>query len=95
MSNCQAEYRYQPIAAMRPQQRSGPNRSAACSPCYAHIDKLRSLFALFVEFLSTFGHHRWNTLIPGTGLIARFIWYSLVDPYKDLNTAKFARHPRA
>lgn len=45
---------------------------------------------LFVVFLSTFGHHRWNVLIPATGLIVCFIWWSLVDSYKDLNTAKFA-----
>ncbi|MFI5089859.1 MAG: hypothetical protein ACHP7P_07355 [Terriglobales bacterium] len=49
-----------------------------------------SLVTLFVVFLSTFGHHRWNALIPATGLIVWFIWYSLVDSYKDLNTAKFA-----
>jgi hypothetical protein len=49
-----------------------------------------SLVTLFVVFLSTFGHHRWNALIPATGLIVCFIWYSLVDSYKDLNTAKFA-----
>jgi hypothetical protein len=28
--------------------------------------------------------------MPGTGLIVCFIWYSLVDSYKDLNTTKFA-----
>jgi hypothetical protein len=49
-----------------------------------------SLITLFVAFLSIFGHHRWNALIPGTGLIVCFIWWSLVDSYKDLNTAKFA-----
>ncbi len=49
-----------------------------------------SLVTLFIVFLSTFGHHRWNALIPGTGLIVCFIWYSLVDSYKDLNRAKFA-----
>jgi len=49
-----------------------------------------SLVTLFVVFLSTFGHHRWNVLIPITGLIVCFLWYSLVDSYKDLNTAKFA-----
>ena len=49
-----------------------------------------SLVTLFVVFVSTFGHHRWNALIPATGLIVCFIWYSLVDSYKDLNTAKFA-----
>ncbi len=49
-----------------------------------------SLVTLFVVFLSTFGHHRWNALLPVTGLIVCFIWYSLVDSYKDLNTAKFA-----
>lgn len=49
-----------------------------------------SLVTLFVVFLSTFGHHWWNALIPGTGLIICFIWWSLVDSYKDLNTAKFA-----
>ena len=49
-----------------------------------------SLVTLFVVFVSTFGHQRWNALIPATGLIVCFIWYSLVDSYKDLNTAKFA-----
>lgn len=49
-----------------------------------------SLVTLFVVFLSTFGHNRWNALIPATGLIVCFIWWSLVDSYKDLNTAKFA-----
>jgi hypothetical protein len=49
-----------------------------------------SLVTLFVVFLSTFGNHRWNVLIPATGLIVCFIWWSLVDSYKDLNTAKFA-----
>jgi hypothetical protein len=49
-----------------------------------------SLVTLFVVFLSTFGHHRWNALIPAIGLIVCFVWYSLVDSYKDLNTAKFA-----
>ena len=29
-------------------------------------------------------------MIPGTGLIVCFIWYSLVDSSKDRNTAKFA-----
>jgi hypothetical protein len=28
--------------------------------------------------------------MPGTGVIVCFIWYSLVDTYKDLNMAKFA-----
>lgn len=49
-----------------------------------------SLVTLFVVFISTFGNHRWNALIPATGLIVCFIWWSLVDSYKDLNTAKFA-----
>jgi hypothetical protein len=49
-----------------------------------------SLVTLFVVFLSTFGHHRWNVIIPATGLVICFLWYSLVDSYKDLNTAKFA-----
>ena len=49
-----------------------------------------SLVTLFVAFLSSFGHHRWNVLIPITGVVICFIWYSLVDSYKDLNTAKFA-----
>lgn len=49
-----------------------------------------SLVTLFVVFLSTFGHHRWNALVPATGLVICFLWYSLVDSYKDLNTAKFA-----
>lgn len=49
-----------------------------------------TLVTLFVVFLSTFGHHRWNALVPATGLVICFLWYSLVDSYKDLNTAKFA-----
>jgi hypothetical protein len=49
-----------------------------------------SLVTLYVVFLSNYGHHKWNALIPGTGLIVCFIWWSLVDSYKDLNTAKFA-----
>jgi hypothetical protein len=49
-----------------------------------------SLVTLFVVFLSTFGHHRWNVLVPATGLVICFILYSFVDSYKDLNTAKFA-----
>lgn len=48
-----------------------------------------SLVTLYVVFLSTFGHYWWNILIPATGLIVCFIWYSLVDSYKDLNRAKF------
>lgn len=48
-----------------------------------------SLVTLFVVFLSEFGHNRWNALIPLTGLIVCYIWWSLVDSYKDLNTAKF------
>ena len=48
-----------------------------------------SLVTLFVAFLSTFGHHRWNVLIPIAGLFVCFIWHSLVESYKDLNTAKF------
>ena len=48
-----------------------------------------SLVTLFVTFLSTFGHHRWNVLIPVAGLFVCFIWWSLVNSYKDLNTAKF------
>jgi hypothetical protein len=54
------------------------------------MGRFSSLVTLFVVLLSTFGHHRWNTLIPGTGLIVCFIWYSLVDSSKDLNTEKFA-----
>src|SRR5437867_1396301 len=49
-----------------------------------------SLVTLFVAFLSSFGHHRWNFLIPLAGLLVCFIWHSLVESYKDLNTAKFA-----
>lgn len=49
-----------------------------------------TLVTLFVAFLSSFGHHRWNVFIPVTGLLVCFIWHSLVDSYKDLNTAKFA-----
>jgi hypothetical protein len=48
-----------------------------------------SLVTLFVISLSSFGHHRWNALIPFTGLFVCFIWHSLVESYKDLNTAKF------
>jgi hypothetical protein len=54
------------------------------------MGRFSSLVTLFVVFLSTFGHQRWNTLIPGSGLIDCFIWYSLVDSSKELNTAKFA-----
>lgn len=49
-----------------------------------------SLVTLFVVFHASFGSQRWNALIPATGLIVCFIWWSLVDSYKDLNTAKFA-----
>lgn len=49
-----------------------------------------SLVVLYVALLSTFGHHHWNALIPFTGLFVCFLWYSTVDSYKDLNTAKFA-----
>ena len=48
-----------------------------------------SLVSLFVVLLSTFGHRRLNALVPATGLVVCFIWYSLVDSYKDLNRAKF------
>jgi hypothetical protein len=48
-----------------------------------------SLVTLFVVFLSTFGHHRWNALVPATGLVICFIWWSLVNSYKHLNKAKF------
>lgn len=48
-----------------------------------------SLVTLYVFALASFGHHHWNALIPFTGLFVCFIWYSLVDSYKDLNTAKF------
>ena len=48
-----------------------------------------SLITLYVTFLSTFGHHRWNVIIPIAGLLVCFIWHSLVESYKDLNTAKF------
>lgn len=48
------------------------------------------LVTVFAVVLSSFGHHRWNVLVPITGLVICFIWYSLVDSYKDLNTAKFA-----
>lgn len=49
-----------------------------------------TLVTLFVALLSSFGHHRWNVSIPITGLLVCLIWHSLVDSYKDLNTAKFA-----
>jgi hypothetical protein len=49
-----------------------------------------SLVTLFVAFLSTFGVRRYDVLIPITGCVVCFVWYSLVDSYKDLNTAKFA-----
>lgn len=48
-----------------------------------------SLVTLFVAFLSSFGPHRWNVLIPIAGLLVCFIWHSLVESYKSLNTAKF------
>lgn len=49
-----------------------------------------SLVGLYVALLSSFGHHWWNVLIPVAGLFVCFIWHSLVESYKDLNTAKFA-----
>lgn len=49
-----------------------------------------SLVALYVALLSSFGHHWWNVFIPVAGLFVCFIWHSLVESYKDLNTAKFA-----
>lgn len=49
-----------------------------------------SLVVLFVTLLSTFGHHWWNVFIPLTGSGVCFLWWSTVDSYKDLNTAKFA-----
>lgn len=49
-----------------------------------------SLVTLYAAFLSSFGHHRWNVLIPIAGLFVCFIWHSLVESYKALNTAKFA-----
>lgn len=48
-----------------------------------------SLVTLFVAFLSTFSSHRWNVLIPIAGLFACFVWHSMVQSYKHLNTAKF------
>jgi hypothetical protein len=48
-----------------------------------------SLVTLFVTFLSIFGHHRLNVLLPIAGIFVCFIWWSLVNSYKDLNTAKF------
>jgi hypothetical protein len=48
-----------------------------------------TLVTLFVAFLSTFGHHRLNVLIPVAGIFVCFIWWSMVNSYKALNTAKF------
>ena len=48
-----------------------------------------SLVTLFVVFLSTFGQHRWNVVVPATGIIVCFIWWSIVESYKHLNAAKF------
>lgn len=48
-----------------------------------------SLVTLFAFALSSFSPHRWNAIIPLTGIFVCFIWYSLVDSFKDLNTAKF------
>lgn len=48
-----------------------------------------SLVTVYAFALSSFGQHRWNALIPFTGIFVCFIWYCLVDSYKDLNTAKF------
>jgi hypothetical protein len=48
-----------------------------------------SLVTLFIVFLSTFGQHRWNVVVPVTGIIVCFIWWSIVESYKHLNTAKF------
>jgi hypothetical protein len=49
-----------------------------------------SLVTLFVAFLSTFSSHRWNVLVPIAGLFVCFVWHSMVQSYKHLNTAKFA-----
>jgi hypothetical protein len=49
-----------------------------------------SLVTLFGVVLSSFGNHRWNVVIPITGILACIVWHSLVESYKTLNTAKFA-----
>jgi hypothetical protein len=54
------------------------------------MGRLSSLVTPFVVFLSTFEHQRWNTLIPDTGPIVCFVWYSLVDSHENVNTAKLA-----
>src|SRR3989442_4466442 len=48
-----------------------------------------SLVTLFGLALSSFGHHRWNVVIPVAGMLVCLVWDSLVKSYKDLNTAKF------
>jgi hypothetical protein len=48
-----------------------------------------SLVAAFGIVLSSFGQHRWNALIPATGILASFLWFRLVKSYKDLNSTKF------
>jgi len=49
-----------------------------------------SLVTFFGVALSSLGHHKWNVVIPISGLLVCWVWYSLVISYKDLNTAKFA-----
>jgi hypothetical protein len=48
-----------------------------------------SLVAVFGITLSSFGNHRWNGVIPLTGILVSIVWFRVVKSYKDLNTAKF------
>lgn len=48
-----------------------------------------SLVAAFGITLSSFGKHRWNVVIPLTGILVSVVWLRVVKSYKDLNTAKF------
>ena len=39
--------------------------------------------------LSSFGAHRWNAIIPVSGMLVSLVWFSVVESYKDLNSVKF------
>jgi hypothetical protein len=48
-----------------------------------------SLVAAFGLTLSSFGKHRWNVVMPLTGMLVSVVWLRVVKSYKDLNMAKF------
>lgn len=48
-----------------------------------------SIVTLYGVSLSSFGQRRWHVVLPITGLLVCYVWHSLVESYKSLNTAKF------